>query len=90
MHRFRSVLLRNFPFHLEVMCILGIKIDSSLHSGTEEHRRIVQFRPNSNLLWSTILIISGLLVVFQIIARNLAIGSPVALHRLALLQSEVE
>ena len=85
MHRFRSTLLRNFPFHLEVTCILGIKIDSSLHSVTEEHRRIVQLRPNSNLLrrhnldnfWS-----SGSL--FQIFARNFAIGFPVDLHWLVL------
>ena len=51
--------------HLEVTCILGRKIDSSLHSVTEEHGRIVQLRPNSNLLRSTICITSGLLVVFK-------------------------
>ena len=90
MHRFRSTLLHNFPFHLEVTCIFGIKIDSSLHSVTEEHRRIVQLRPNSNLLRRIIWIVSGLLVVFQISARNIAIGFTVAHHRLALLQRQVE
>ena len=90
MHRFRSTPLHNFPFHLDVTCILGIKIDSSLHSVTEEHRTIVQLRPISNLLRSTIWITSGLLVVFEIIVRNFALGFPVALHWLVLLQEEVE
>ena len=80
----RSTLLHNFPFHLEVTCIVGIKIDSSLHSVMEEHRRIVQLRPKSKLLRSTIWITSGLLLVFQIFARNFAIGFPVALQWLVL------
>ena len=45
-HRFLSTLLRNFPVHLEVTSVLGIKIDSLLHSVMEEHRRIVQLLPN--------------------------------------------
>ena len=67
-----------------------MKIDSSLQSVTEEHRRIVQLRRNSNLLRSTIWITSDLLVVFKVFARNLAIGFLVALHRLGLQQGDVE
>ena len=71
---------------LEVMRILGIKIDSSVKPEVEEHRRIVQLLLNSNLFRSTICIISGLLIVFQIFARYLARGFPVARHWVALLQ----
>ena len=89
-HRFRSTLLHNFPLRFEVMRILGIKIESSLHSVTLEHIRIVQLRQKFKLtsehnldnFWS-----SG---SFQIFAGNFAIGFPVALHWLALLQEEVE
>ena len=85
-----STLLHKFTFHLEVTCILCMKIDSSVLLVMEEHRGIVQHRPISNLLRSTTWITSGLTVVFQTFARNLAIGFPVAHHRLALLREEVE
>ena len=68
------------------MRILGIKIDSSVYPEMEEHRRIVQLLPNSNLLRSIIWIVFGLLVVFQIFAHNLARGFPVARHCMVLLQ----
>ena len=80
-HRFRSTLLHKFPFHLEVTCVPCIKIDSSLHSVTEEHGRIVQRRPNSNLLHSTIWITSGLLVVFFFFKSSLVILQKVSLSR---------
>ena len=58
-HCFGCTLSRMFPRHLEIMCILGIKIDSLVLSVMEEHRSIVQSRPRSILLRSTIWITSG-------------------------------
>ena len=81
-----SILLHNFSLRLEVLRIVGIKIESSVHIVTEEHRRIDQLLPNSKLLRSTIWIASGLLVVFQIFGCNLARSFPVARHWLVLPQ----
>ena len=66
-----------------------IKIGSSVLSVVEEHRRSVQLLPKSNLLRSTIWIVSGLLAVFQNFARDLARGFTVARHWMVLLQQEV-
>ena len=74
---------------LEASYILGMKIDSLLLLVTEEQKRIVQFRLISNLLRSMVKITSGLLTIFLIVARILAIDSPVALHWLAFLLEEV-
>ena len=66
-----------------------IKFDFLFLLVTEEHRRIVQLRLISNLLLSIVWITSGLLIMFQIVARILATSFPVALHWLALLRREV-
>ena len=69
-----------FARHLEVMCVLGIKIDSLVHSVMEERGCVVQSRPTSNLLRSTIWITSGVLAVIRIFAHILATSLSVAHH----------
>ena len=56
---------------------------------TEEQRRIVQFRLNTNLLRSIVWIPTGLVTIFRIVARILAASFPVALQWLAIMEEEV-
>ena len=79
-HCFGSTLWYEFFLVLEAPYILGIKIDFLFLSVTEEHRRMIQFRLISNLLRSTVWVISGLLIISQIVTRILAMGFLVALH----------
>ena len=88
-HCLGSTLQYEFLPDLEASYILGIKIDFLLLLVMEEYRRIVQFWLFSNLLRSIVWITSGLLTIFQIVARNLAASFPVALHWLAFMQEEV-
>ena len=68
--------------------MLGIKIGLRLFLVTEEYRIIVESLLTSNLFRSIVWITSGLLTIFQIVARILAISFTVALHWLAILQEE--
>ena len=62
-HCFGSTVLFEFLLDLEATYILGLKIDFLFLLVTEEHGRIVQFRPISNLLRSIVWITSGLLTI---------------------------
>ena len=73
---FGSTLWYEFLLDLEASYFLGIKVDFLFLLVTEENRGIVQSRPNSNLLRSTIRIIFGSLVVFRIFAHILATSLP--------------
>ena len=79
-----------FARHLEVMCILGIKIDSLVLSVMEEHKKYcpisTKFKPasehNLDNFWSS----GSFFFFFRIFAHILATSFSVAHHWLGLLQ----